>query len=40
MVEGIGEDIFPSTMDFKVLDDVMQVTDQECFLVARDTGEE
>ena len=35
VVEGIGEDIFPSTMDFKVLDDVVQVTDRECFLVAR-----
>ncbi len=35
MVEGIGEDIFPSTMDFKVLDDIVQVTDQECFVVAR-----
>src|SRR5262245_34145028 len=35
VVEGIGEDIFPSTMHFDVLDDVMQVTDQECFLCAR-----
>src|ERR1700680_732795 len=35
VVEGIGEDIFPSTMDFKILDDVEQVTDRECFLVAR-----
>ena len=35
VVEGIGEDIFPSTMDFKVLDDVEQVTDRECFVVAR-----
>ncbi|HEY4581191.1 MAG TPA: pyridoxal-phosphate dependent enzyme [Candidatus Acidoferrales bacterium] len=35
VVEGIGEDIFPSTMDFKVLDDVLQVTDQECFVCAR-----
>ena len=35
MVEGIGEDIFPSTMDFKVLDDVLQVNDQECFVCAR-----
>ena len=35
MVEGIGEDIFPSTMDFKVLDDVLQVNDRECFVVAR-----
>jgi cystathionine beta-synthase len=35
VVEGIGEDFFPTTMDFKVLDDVMQVTDQECFVWAR-----
>jgi cystathionine beta-synthase len=35
VVEGIGEDIFPATMDFKVLDDVVQVTDQECFVWAR-----
>ncbi|MBI4564354.1 MAG: pyridoxal-phosphate dependent enzyme [Planctomycetes bacterium] len=30
-VEGIGEDIFPSTMDFALVDDVHQVTDKECF---------
>jgi cystathionine beta-synthase len=35
VVEGIGEDIFPATMDFKVVDDVVQVTDQECFVWAR-----
>src|ERR1700758_3484005 len=35
VVEGIGEDIFPKTMDFKVLDDIVQVTDQECFVWAR-----
>ena len=35
VVEGIGEDIFPGTMDFKVLDDVLQVTDRECFITAR-----
>jgi cystathionine beta-synthase len=35
VVEGIGEDIFPATMDFKVLDDVVQVNDQECFIWAR-----
>src|SRR5690349_9509974 len=35
VVEGIGEDIFPSTMHFDVLDDVIQVTDRECFIVAR-----
>lgn len=35
VVEGIGEDILPGTMDFTVLDDVMQVNDEECFLWAR-----
>jgi cystathionine beta-synthase len=35
VVEGIGEDILPGTMDFKVLDDVMQVNDEECFVTAR-----
>lgn len=35
VVEGIGEDIFPPTMDFKILDDVVQVNDQECFIWAR-----
>ena len=35
VVEGIGEDIFPATMDFKIVDDVVQVNDQECFVWAR-----
>lgn len=35
VVEGIGEDILPATMDFSVLDDVIQVNDEECFLWAR-----
>jgi cystathionine beta-synthase len=35
VVEGIGEDIFPSTMHFNVLDDVVQVNDEECFVWAR-----
>jgi len=35
VVEGIGEDIFPSTMDFKVLDDILQITDEESFVWAR-----
>lgn len=35
VVEGIGEDFFPKTMDFRVLDDIVQVTDDECFLWAR-----
>jgi cystathionine beta-synthase len=35
VVEGIGEDFFPTTMDLKILDDVLQVNDEECFVVAR-----
>jgi len=35
VVEGIGEDFFPPTMDLKILDDVLQVNDEECFVVAR-----
>jgi len=35
-VEGIGEDFLPSTMDLEVLDDVVRVTDRECYLTTRD----
>ena len=35
VVEGIGEDIFPTTMKFDVLDDVLQITDEESFVWAR-----
>jgi cystathionine beta-synthase len=35
VVEGIGEDFFPTTMDMKILDEVIQVNDEECFVVAR-----
>ncbi len=34
-VEGIGEDIFPKTLDFSVIDDVIRVDDKESFLWAR-----
>jgi cystathionine beta-synthase len=34
-VEGIGEDFFPTTLDFSLLDDVIQVTDKDSFLWAR-----
>ncbi len=34
-VEGIGEDFFPTTLDFSVIDDVVQVTDKDSFLWAR-----
>ena len=35
VVEGIGEDFFPTTMDMAILDDVVRVNDEECFVVAR-----
>jgi cystathionine beta-synthase len=35
-VEGIGEDFLPSTMNLKMLDDIMRVDDKECFLMTRD----
>jgi cystathionine beta-synthase len=34
-VEGIGEDFFPTTLDFSVIDDVRCVTDKDSFLWAR-----
>ena len=34
-VEGIGEDMLVKAMDFSVVDDVVQVTDRDCFLTAR-----
>src|SRR4030067_1342592 len=34
-VEGIGEDMLCGAMDFSVIDDAVQVTDKECFLMAR-----
>ena len=30
-VEGFGEDFIPSTMDFTVVDDVIRVSDKDCF---------
>ncbi|WP_394833544.1 pyridoxal-phosphate dependent enzyme [Pendulispora rubella] len=35
-VEGIGEDFFPTTMNLKIIDDVVRVDDKECFLMTRD----
>jgi cystathionine beta-synthase len=35
VVEGIGEDFFPTTMNMAILDDVIQVNDEECFVAAR-----
>ena len=34
-VEGVGEDFIPSTIDFKYIDEVIQVGDRECFITAR-----
>ena len=31
LVEGFGEDIIPSTMEFEFVDEVVRVSDQECF---------
>src|SRR5215471_426989 len=35
VVEGIGEDFFPTTMNLKILDDIIQVNDEEFFVAAR-----
>ncbi len=35
VVEGIGEDIFPGTMDLEIVDDVVQTPDKECFVTTR-----
>jgi cystathionine beta-synthase len=35
ILEGIGEDFMPSTMNFDNVDDIERVTDQECFEMAR-----
>ena len=34
-VEGIGEDFFPSTMNLKIIDEIIRVDDKECFLTTR-----
>lgn len=35
VVEGIGEDFLPSTMDFTYIDDVVRVNDKECYVMTR-----
>jgi cystathionine beta-synthase len=34
-IEGIGEDIIPQNYDFKLIDDIVQVTDKEAFQMTR-----
>jgi len=34
-VEGIGEDFLPGTTDMSVVDDIIRVTDKECFILTR-----
>jgi cystathionine beta-synthase len=34
-VEGVGEDFLPTTLDFDVIDDTVQVTDREAFSMTR-----
>ena len=34
-IEGIGEDFVPETIDFSLIDDVVQVTDREAYRMAR-----
>lgn len=38
-VEGVGEDFLPKTMDFSVVDEVIPVSDKDCFLTARNLAE-
>jgi cystathionine beta-synthase len=35
-VEGIGEDMVTEAMDFSVVDDIIQVSDRDCFLMTRE----
>jgi cystathionine beta-synthase len=34
-VEGVGEDFLPTTLDFNTIDDMVQVSDKEAFLMTR-----
>jgi cystathionine beta-synthase len=37
-IEGIGEDFMPSTLDLRLVDDVITVSDKDAFLTARELG--
>src|SRR5712692_2074373 len=39
-VEGIGEDFIPNTVDLNLVDDIVQVSDKEAFLMARKIARE
>jgi len=39
-VEGIGEDFMPSTLDLKVVDEIIAVSDKDAFLTARRLAQE
>jgi cystathionine beta-synthase len=36
LIEGIGEDIIPKTLDFSVIDEIIRVTDKEAYQMARE----
>ena len=38
LVEGIGEDFFPATMDLSLVDDAYAISDEDCFLMAREVA--
>lgn len=40
VVEGIGEDIIPATIDFSYIDEVVRVTDKDSFITARAAARE
>ncbi|HEV2120314.1 MAG TPA: cysteine synthase A [Candidatus Bathyarchaeia archaeon] len=40
MVEGIGEDFMPGTLDMSIIDDVIQVSDTDAFQMARRLAQE
>src|SRR5918997_3177269 len=40
LVEGIGEDFYPQTMDLSVIDDMVTVSDRDSFLTARKMARE